>query len=154
MQLRPLYSVRFRYPQGWDVEISGPGGVEEENFFFAEGVCSGEIAGRFRGANHPRRRTDHTFEMDFQGFIETDDGATVIFDYKGYGRSYPKGRRQVVGAARHVSDHEKYQWLNDSICVIAGEVRAPERPLAEIKQGDVELVFDVSELVWEAPAES
>jgi hypothetical protein len=90
--------------------------------------------------------------MDFQGFIETDDGATVIFDYKGYGRAYPKGRRQVVGAARHLSDHESYRWLNDSICVIAGEVRSPARPPEEITQGDIELVLDVSELVWEAPA--
>ena len=153
MQLKPLYSVRFRYPDAWDVEITGPGGVEEQNFLFAEGVCTGRIAGRFRGANHPRRRTDHTFEMDFQGFIETEDGASVIFDYKGYGRSYPKGRRQVVGAAKHVSDHESYRWLNDSICVIAGEVRSPQKPAAEIRQGDVELVFDVSELVWEAPQE-
>ena len=86
-----------------------------------------------------------------QGFIETDDGATVIFDYKGYGRSYPTGRRQVVGAAKHVSDHEKYRWLNDSICVIAGEVRSPNKPTGDIRQGDKELVFDVSELVWEAP---
>jgi len=91
--------------------------------------------------------------MDLQGFIETEDGATVIFDYQGYGRSYPKGRRQVVGAAKHVSDHESYMWLNDSICVIAGEVRSPQKPAAEIRQGDVELVFDVSELVWEAPPE-
>ena len=153
MQLKPLYSVRFRYPDAWDVEITGPGGVEEQNFLFAEGLCTGRIAGRFRGANHPRRRTDHTFEMDFQGFIETEDGATVIFDYQGYGRSYPKGRRQVVGAAKHVSDHQNYMWLNDSICVIAGEVRSPQKPAAEIRQGDVELVFEVSELVWEAPPE-
>ena len=153
MQLRPLYSVRFRYPDAREVEIKGPSGVDVENFLFAEGVCSGEIAGRFRGANHPRRRTDHTFEMDLQGFIETNDGATIIFDYKGYGRSYPVGRRQVLGAAKHVSDHEKYQWLNDSICVIAGEVRSPDKPPENIKQGERELVFDVSELVWEAPQE-
>lgn len=151
MQLKPLYSVRFRYPDAWGVELAGPGGVEQQNFLFAEGACSGSLAGRFRGANHPRRRTDHTFEMNLQGLIETDDGATVLFDYQGYGRSYPKGRRQVVGAAKHFSDHEKYQWLNDAICVISGEVRSPAKPAAEIRQGDIELVFDVSELVWEAP---
>ena len=153
MQLRPLYSVRFRYPEAWDVEVAGPGGVEGQNFLFAEGVCSGAIAGRFRGSNHPRRRTDHTFEMDLQGSIETEDGATIIFDYQGYGRAYPQGRRQVVGAARHLSDHDKYQWLNDSICAISGEVRSPSKPADEIRQGDSELVFDVSELVWEAPSD-
>jgi hypothetical protein len=89
--------------------------------------------------------------MDLQGFIETEDGAQVFFDYQGYGRAYPKGRRQVVGAARHLSDHEKYLWLNDSICVISGEVRSPDKPAADLQQGDIELVFDLSELVWEAP---
>jgi hypothetical protein len=83
--------------------------------------------------------------MDMQGVIETDDGATITLDYKGYGRAYPKGRRQVVGAAWHLSNHEKYHKLNDAVCAIAGEVRAPtpEKP--------GELMFAVSELVWEAP---
>jgi hypothetical protein len=52
---------------------------------------------------------------------------------------------------RHVTDHPAYARLNDSIAVLAGEVRIPEldRPL---EQRDVELVFDVRELLWEAPA--
>jgi hypothetical protein len=89
LQLKPLYSVRFRYPEAWDVEITGPGGVEEQDFLFAEGACTGALSGRFR--------------------------------------------------------------LNDSICLISGEVRSPAKPADEIKQGDIELVFDVSELIWEAP---
>jgi hypothetical protein len=105
MELKPLYSVRFRYPQAWDVEPH---------------------------RSRRQRRTDFT----------------VIFDYQ---RAYPKGRQQVVGAAWHLSDHDEYRWLNDSICVIAGEVRAPAKPADQIAQGDIELVFDVSELIWEAP---
>jgi hypothetical protein len=53
----------------------------------------GRISGRFRGANHPYRRGDGTFQPDFQGVIETDDGAEVLFDYRGYGRAYPVGGR-------------------------------------------------------------
>lgn len=151
MQLKPLYSVRFHYPEDWAVELTGPAGKEEQHFFIAEGICTGTLAGRFRGANHPRRRTDLTFGPDFQGVIETDDGAVVMFDYQGYGRAYPKGRRQIVGAAWHLSDHEKYRWLNDSICVLAGEVLRPDKPPEQVKQIDVELVIDVSELVWEPP---
>ncbi len=96
MQLKPLYSVRFHYPADWAVELTGPGGKEEQHFFFAEGTCTGTITGHFRGANHPRRRTDLTFTPDFQGMIETDDGAMIMFDYQGYGRAYPKGRRQII----------------------------------------------------------
>lgn len=150
MQLRPLYTVRFHYPDGWQVDLAGDGGTEEHHYYFAEGRCEGALAGRFRAGNHPRRRTDRTVAMDMQGFIETDDGALIMIDYKGYGRAYPPGRRQVVGAAWHVTSHEKYKHLNDAICVISGEVRVPksEQP---VEQRQVQLVFAVSELVWEAP---
>jgi hypothetical protein len=132
------------------VRIGGEGSVEEEDFFFAEGTCEGAISGRFRAANHPRRRSDGTFVMDMQGFIETPDGAVIMTDFHGYGRRYPVGRRQVVGSVRHVSDDARYERLNDCVAVLAGEVRVPklDRPVV---QGDVELVFDVHELIWEPP---
>jgi hypothetical protein len=149
--LKPLYSVRFVYPADWDVALEGPAGKEEQLFFLAEGRCTGALAGTFRGANHPRRRTDLTFTPDFQGVIETEDGATILFDYQGYGRAYPKGRRQIVVAAWHTSSHEKYRWLNDAICVGSGEVRVPDKPAEELKQIDVELVVDFSEVIWEPP---
>ena len=151
MQLKPLYTVRFRYPEDWAVELAGPAGQEEHHFYLAEGACTGRIAGRFRGANHPRRRTDLTFVPDFQGVIETDDGAVISFDYQGYGRAYPKGRRQIVTAAFHLSADERYRWLNDAICVGCGEVRWPDMAPGQVKQVEVELVIDFSELVWEPP---
>jgi hypothetical protein len=89
--------------------------------------------------------------MDMRGFIETDDGATIMLEYRGYGRAYPVGRRQVVGAATHLSDHEKYKRLNDAVCVLAGEVRVPDPPPVPLEQKDVTLVFSVAELIWEAP---
>jgi|SRR5690242_496272 len=151
MQLKPLYSVRFRYLEDWGVELEGPAGREEQHFYLAEGACTGGITGRFRGANHPRRRTDLTFVPDFQGVIETDDGAVISFDYQGYGRAYPIGRRQIVTAAFHLTSDERYRWLNDAICVGCGEVRRPDKPPEEMKQIEVELLIDFSELVWEAP---
>ncbi len=146
MSLRPLYTVRFNYPEGWEVLLTGPLGTEEHHFYVAEGRCVGEINGRFRAGNHPRRRTDKTFAMDMQGVIETDDGAHIRIDYQGYGRAYPPGRRQVVGAAWHLSGHEKYSRLNDAVCTIAGEVRAPTSA-----EPNGKLVFAVSELIWEPP---
>ena len=151
MRLKPLYSVRFRYPADWAVELTGSAGKEEQHFFLAEGTCTGTIAGRFRGANHPRRRTDLTFLPDFQGVIDTDDGATIFFDYQGYGRAYPPGRRQIITAAFHITSHEKYRWLNDAVCVGSGEVRWPDKPPSEVKQVEVELDIDFSEVVWEPP---
>lgn len=66
MRITPLYRVRFVYPHGWSVELTGPEGKEEQHFFLAEGRCEGRITGRFRGANYPRRRTDRTFLPDFR----------------------------------------------------------------------------------------
>lgn len=108
--------------------------------------------------------------MNIQGFIETNDSALIMLDYQGYGRSTDRSqelykqamaanektsrRRQVVGFAKHVTDNERYLWLNDAVCAISGEVRAPlEVPRDQIKQPDVILVFDVSEVIWESPPE-
>jgi hypothetical protein len=51
------------------------------------------------------------FCPDFQGVIETADGALVMFDWRGYGRTYPVGRRQIVGSATHLAEDERYRWL-------------------------------------------
>lgn len=155
MQLKPLYTIRFSYPEGWEVAIrdeGAPSVSEEEHFYPAEGVVTGGLKGEFRGANQPHRRVDRTFVMDMGGFIKTDDGATIMTRFRGYGRPYPKGRRQVVGAAWHLSDSEKYRWLNNVVCAVSGEVRVPpDIPAENLLQSDVKLVFDVAEIVWEAP---
>jgi hypothetical protein len=143
MRLEQLYRVRFEYPEGWAVAVEGPGGTQEQHFFLAEGSCEGRVAGGLRGANHPQRRTDHTFVPDFQGVIETGDGATVLFDMQGYGRAYPEGRRQIVVSITHLSDDDRYRWLNDVVCVGTGEVRSRGEDEA------TELVIDVAELEWE-----
>lgn len=170
MQLQPLYTLRFHYPEGWDAGLDGPGGKEEHHFYLAEGTCSGRVAGTFRGANHPRRRADETFAMDLQGSIETKDGATILVDYQGYGRSRARSdelyagagltapstkfRRQVVGFARHVTDGPDYLWLNDAVAAISGEVRRPpDIPADRLRQADVQLVFQIDELLWESPPE-
>ena len=142
MRLEPLYVVRFSYSGGWGADLAGPDSAEGMYFFLAEGRCEGRIPGHFRGANHPSRRGDGTFLADLQGVIETDDGAEVLFDYKGYGRAYPTGRRQIVTSATHLSEDERYRWLNDSLSVGVGEVRSQEG-------GPTELVIEWAELVWE-----
>lgn len=65
-----------------------------------------------------------------------------MFEWHGYGRAYPAGRRQIVGAVFHSSDDERYERLNDVVCVCTGEVRASDGAPSE-------LFVDVAELVWE-----
>jgi hypothetical protein len=147
VRLEPLYRVRFTYPEGWDITLQGESGSEEQHFYFAEGHVEGRISGRFRASNAPRRRTDKTFTPHFHGIIQTDDSATILFEYHGYGRAYPAGRRQWVVTATHLSDDTRYSRLNDGICVGTGEVRW--RADAEAP----DLVLDVAELIWEPIAE-
>jgi hypothetical protein len=109
VRLEPLYRVQFSYTGGWGADLAGPENPECQFFFLAEGRCEGRISGQFRGANHPHRRSDGTFLPNFQGVIETDDGAEVLFDYRGYGRAYPIGRRQIVVSATHLSEDERYR---------------------------------------------
>ena len=143
MRLDPLYRLRFIYPEQGGIELEGGW---EQYLFLAEGRCEGRINGRFRGANFPQRRaTTGPFRPDLRAAIETDDGATILFELHGYGRVYPVGRRQVVGAVFHLSDDERYRRFNDVVCVCAGEVRAPADP----DQESPTLVLDVAGLIWE-----
>jgi hypothetical protein len=147
VRLEPLYRIRFTYPESWMIGLDGGW---EQHLYFAEGHCEGSINGRFRGANFPRRLgATGPFRPDFRAVIETDDGATIMFELHGYGRAYPPGRRQIVGAVIHLSDAEPYQRLNDVVCVCTGEVRRP--PDASRQEPD--LVVDVAELIWEPIAE-
>ena len=138
VRLEPLYRMIFDYPHGWSVALAGEG-TESEHLFFAEGRCDGRLSGPMRGANHPRRRGDGTFCPDFHGVISTHDGATILFECGGYGRTQPLNARQIVCWLTHVSDDIRYRWLNDVVCVGTGEVR-PER-----------LLIEVAELIWEPP---
>ena len=147
MRLEPLYRIRFTYPEAWMVALEGGW---EQHLYLAEGRCEGSISGRFRGANFPRRQgATGPFRPDFRAVIETDDGATIMFEWHGYGRAYPPGRRQIVGAVFHLSDAESYSRLNDVVCVCVGEVRAAADP----EHRGPDLVVDVAELIWQPIAD-
>jgi hypothetical protein len=147
VRLEPLYRIRCTYPEGWEVELEGGW---QQHLYLAEGHCEGSVSGRFRGANFPLRRTaEGPFVPDLRAVIETDDGATIMVELRGYGRAYPPGRRQIVGAVFHLTDSDRYRRLNDVVCTCVGEVRSSDDP----EQDGPELVIDVAELVWEPIAD-
>ena len=143
VRLEPLYRATFTTPESWSVVLEGSSGTEGQSFLIAEGRCEGRLSARYRGANFPRTRTDGTLLPDFHGVLETDDGATIVFSWRGYARAGTGGMRQLVGSATHMSDDERYCWLNDVFGVVSGEVR----PV--IGGSGFSVVLDVSELVWE-----
>jgi len=143
VRLEPIYRARFLTPEAWSVELTGDHGTEGQSFLIAEGRTEGRIEAHLRASNYPRRRTDGVLTPDFRGVLETDDGATILFAWDGYVRAGAGGARELLGSMTHVSDDERYGWLNDILCAVAGEVR----PRAEGSGADV--VIEVSELVWE-----
>jgi hypothetical protein len=142
VRLEPLYRSTFDPTESRHVDLAGAGGTEGQGFLLVEGRAEGRLTGRLRAANYPRQRTDGTLTPDFRGVLETDDGATIVFTWRGYGVAAEGGSRRLLGSITHLSHDDRYRWLNDVLCVLAGEVR----PGAG---GTFGVVLDVSELVWE-----
>jgi hypothetical protein len=143
VRLKPLYRVTFTTPEAWSVEFDGANGTEGQSFLIAEGRSEGRVSARYRAANSPRRRTDGTLLPDFRGVLETDDGATVLFSWHGYALPRSGSKLELAGSMTHLSEDERYTRLNDVVCVVGGEVRP------RVAGDGFEVVFDVSELVWE-----
>ena len=143
MQLEDLYRVTFTTPESWTVTRPGGDGAEGQSFLIAEGRAEGRLSARYRAANYPRRRADGALEPSFRGVLETDDGATILFRWDGLAAMTASGMRALLGTIQHVTDDERYVWLNDRVCAIEGEVR----PRGD---GDgFEVVLDVSLMTWE-----
>jgi Protein of unknown function (DUF3237) len=143
MRLEPLYSARFSTPDRWSVQLDGAHGTETQSLLFAQGRCEGQVTGSLRAANFPRLRTDDTLTPDLRGVLETNDGAAILFTCRGYVHTAPDGVRQLVGAMTHISDHERYRWLNNVICPVTGVVE----PRA--KEHRSEVALEISQLIWE-----
>jgi len=147
MQLEDLYRVTFTTPESWTVTRAGVDGAakgaEGQSFLIAEGRAEGRLSARYRAANYPRRRADGALEPSFRGVLEIDDGATVLFHWDGLATMTPSGMRQLLGTIQHVTDDDRYTWLNDRVCALEGEVR----PRAE---GDgFNVVLRVHLMMWE-----
>ena len=143
MQLEDLYRVTFTTPESWTVTRPGGDGAEGQSFLIAEGRAEGRLSARYRAANYPRRRADGALEPSFRGVLETDDGATILFHWDGLAAMTASGMRALLGTIQHVTDDERYVWLNDRVCALEGEVR----PRGEGDGFDV--VLDVLLMTWE-----
>jgi hypothetical protein len=143
MKLEPLYRVTFTTPESWTVTREGDDGAEGRSFLIAEGRAKGGLSARYRGANFPRRRVDGALEPEFRGVLETDDGASILFHWEGLASLTDTGMRQLLGSMQHLSDDDRYRWLNDRVCAVEGEVRP--------RDGDAgfDVVLDVSLMTWE-----
>jgi hypothetical protein len=143
MKLEPLYRVTFTTPESWSVTRTGTDGTEGRSFLIAEGRAEGRLSARYRGANFPRRRVDGALEPEFRGVLETDDGASILFHWEGLASLTETGMRQLIGMMQHLTDDDRYLWLNDRACAVEGEVRRRDGG------SGFDVVLDVSMITWE-----
>jgi len=143
MRLDPLYGVTFTTPEAWSVTLQASGAPEGRSFLIAEGRTAGRVDARYRAANFPRHRADGALVPEFRGVLETDDGATILFSWDGLATTTETGMRRLAGSMTHLTDDERYAWLNDRVCALTGEIR----PRGTGEGFDV--VLEVAELVWE-----
>jgi hypothetical protein len=148
MRLEPLYTVIFTTPEAWSVEVSADAGIEGRSFLLAEGRSTGRLSARYRAANFPRKRADGTLVPEFRGVLETDDGATILFEWQGLAVLTDSGMRRLLGSLVHTTDDPRYGWLNDRVCAVEGEVRRRS------DGSGFEVVLEVSEMVWEGVAQA
>lgn len=144
MEVEPFYRVTFTTPESWSVSLEGETGTEGRSFLIAEGRADGRLSARYRAANFPRRRVDGALTPEFRGVLETDDGASILFEWSGLARLGEGGMRELLGSMLHVTDEERYRWLNDRVFAVSGEVR----PRADTDGFDV--VLEVGEMRWQA----
>ena len=146
MRLELLYTVSFTTPEAWSVEVAADAGIEGRSFLLAEGRSTGRLSARYRAANFPRKRADGALVPEFRGVLETDDGAAILFEWQGLAVLSDSGMRELLGSLVHTTDDPRYLWLNDRVCAVEGEAR----PRTE--GSGFEVVFEVSEMVWEGLA--
>ena len=110
---------------GFHVPTYGPD-ADWVGYVDGGGTIEGDkVRGTLRWTNHPRRRADGVWLPDFQGVIQTDDAADILFSFSGYNYSlterFEYTHRAVVAAITFQTGSDHYRWLNDVFGVLEAE---------------------------------
>lgn len=126
MTLEHPFDAELHYRAGIEPLVE-PGGREGELIGSGDGVANGEkLSGRLRwsmfAADCPYRPDggardtdgDHLCTTNPALMIETDDGATIWIDARGYGlrRQNADPRWVLTASLRFQTDDARYAWLN------------------------------------------
>lgn len=129
MKLEAICEMRMSYRNDEFHLIKPYGGEEGSGYGEGEGSVAGNrINGKVRWVNHPRRRSDGRMLPNAGGLVETEDGVEITFLMQGRTvfKTKPDGSRvggHLVWLLFEAAD-ERYQWLNDTVCVAEGKFDA------------------------------
>jgi hypothetical protein len=100
---------------------------------YAEGngsVSGASLRGVVRWSNRARWRDDNVWLPRLDGVVDTDDGAQILFVFRGYNRSIRLDGnwrwRQIDGGITFLSGDQRYSWMNDVSGVVEGLGAWPE----------------------------
>ena len=128
VHLEPVSVFRWSYDERGRVAPPGYALVSayegDEGIGYGEGLgaATGRIQGEVVWSNYPRRRSDGRMLPNARGLITTSDGGSILFELRGrtiFGAD-GLGRQNLVGWFE--SDHERYLWLNDVVCIAEGMI--------------------------------
>ena len=117
-----LFDAELRYQNGM------PPVTKVENAGELVGSGTGQIDGpRLRGtlrwSNFERSWSDHC-QLTVAGTIETDDGAIIQFDSRGFALPHSASVWKVASAVHFVVDDPRYRWLQATPAIWEGEYDA------------------------------
>ena len=142
MKLVPLFEGELIYDESTETGIAAYG-ESGDIASYAQGgghVSGTRLTGNLRWTNHPRRRADGVALPYFHGVLSTDDGAEILFSFRGYNWGVVKAakthhplqpfeRRAGLAALTLAAGDERYRWVNRVFAMLEADIMpyaAPE----------------------------
>jgi hypothetical protein len=114
-----LFDAELRYQDG----LPPIAPVEDAGELVGSGtghVDGPRLHGTLRWSNFERTWPDYC-QLTLAGEVETDDGAIIHFDSRGFALPQAEGSWKVASAVRFVVDDARYRWLQSPPAVWEGE---------------------------------
>jgi len=140
MKLQPLFEGELSYDESTEAGVAASGASGDiASYAQGEGRITGDrLRGNLRWTNRSRRRADGVGLPHFEGVISTDDGADILFSFRGYNygvkeaaKSHPLQpyeQRATLAALTLSAGDDRYRWVNRTFAVLEADVRPFANP--------------------------
>jgi Protein of unknown function (DUF3237) len=152
VRLEHLFDGELRFNEEAGVHVPTYGADSDWiGYVDGGGTIEGErLRGTLRWTNHPRRREDGIWLPDFQGVINTHDGAQILFSFTGYNYSlterFEYTHRAVLAAITFRTSNDAYRWLNDVFGVLEAEAGEADEGRRDIELWRIRVYACIFEL--------
>jgi hypothetical protein len=121
--LEPLFEIELQYREGLEA-ITSPEGKLGEYLGSGDGTVRGaKLQGMIRWDLY-EKLSETRCQTNFAGVIETNDGAQIQYDAKGFGMVTDKSKPNewhMTYAVQFDTKDERYEWLNTTLGLWDGE---------------------------------